>query len=90
MHSAVSLLTFVGRWLVLPANEDNEKDRPMAFEEIKAEIALLFEQMVNQPEDMHELAESIREKLNAMRASGLPLPEDLVELEKRLNNETGA
>ncbi len=62
----------------------------MAFEEIKAEIALLFEQMVNQPEDMHELAETIREKLNAMRASGLPLPEDLVELEKRLNSDMGA
>jgi len=58
----------------------------MAFEEIKAEIALLFEQMVNQPEDPQELAETIREKLNAMRASGLPLPQDLVELENRIAN----
>jgi len=73
-----------------PANGDNKKDRPMAFEEIKAEIALLFEQMVNQPEDNHELAETIREKLNTMRASGLPLPEDLVDLENRLNSDLGA
>ncbi len=53
----------------------------MAFEDIKAEIALLFEQMVNQPQDAHEIRETVREKLNALRASGLPLPEDLVELE---------
>lgn len=56
----------------------------MAFEDIKAELALLFEQMVNQPEDAHEIREALREKLNALKASGLPLPEDLVELEKRL------
>ncbi|NKW09315.1 hypothetical protein HGG76_04600 [Ochrobactrum tritici] len=56
----------------------------MAFEDIKAEIALLFEQMVNQPQDAHEIRETVREKLNALRASGLPLPEDLVELEKRI------
>lgn len=56
----------------------------MAFEDIKAELALLFEQMVNQPEDAHEIRETVHEKLNALKASGLPLPEDLVELEKRL------
>lgn len=59
----------------------------MAFEDIKAEIALLFEEMVNQPQDAHEIRESVREKLNALRASGLPLPEDLVELEKRLEQD---
>ncbi len=90
MHPDGSLLPLVQMQLAALVNGDNKKDRPMAFEEIKAEIALLFEQMVNQPEDMHELAETIREKLNAMRASGLPLPEDLVELEKRLNSDTGA
>ncbi|KAB2657065.1 hypothetical protein F9K85_15610 [Brucella tritici] len=59
----------------------------MAFEDIKAEIALLFEQMVNQPQDAHEIRETVREKLNALRASGLPLPEDLVELEKRIEKD---
>ncbi|MGU3401425.1 hypothetical protein ACLBWS_17090 [Brucellaceae bacterium D45D] len=62
----------------------------MAFEDIKAEIALLFEQMVNQPEDAHEIHETVREKLNALRASGLPLPEDLVELEQRLEKDFGS
>lgn len=59
----------------------------MAFEDIKAEIALLFEQMVNQPQDAHEIRETLREKLNALRASGLPLPDDLVELEKRIEQD---
>ena len=56
----------------------------MAFEELQAEIALLFEQMTNQPEDAHQLAEQLRELLNEMRASGMPLPEDLVALEAQL------
>lgn len=59
----------------------------MAFEDIKAEIALLFEQMVNQPQDAHEIRETVREKLNALCASGLPLPDDLVELEKRIEQD---
>ncbi|MGU3574234.1 hypothetical protein ACLBWZ_01780 [Brucellaceae bacterium C25G] len=59
----------------------------MAFEDIKAELALLFEQMVNQPEDAHEIRESVTEKLNALKATGMPLPEDLVELEKRLTRD---
>ncbi len=56
----------------------------MAFEDIKAEISLLLQEMVNQPEDEHELLEQVREKLNELRAMGMPLPEDLIELEKRL------
>lgn len=56
----------------------------MPFESIKARMALLLEQMVHQPEDMHELQETLREELAELRASGLPVPLDLVELEKRL------
>ncbi len=59
----------------------------MAFEDIKAEIALLFEQMVNQPQDAHEIRETVREKLNALKAEGLPLQDDLVALEKRIEND---
>lgn len=59
----------------------------MAFEEIKARISMLLEQMVNQPEDSHQLAEEVREKLNEMKASGLPLPEDLQALERRLDEQ---
>jgi hypothetical protein len=59
----------------------------MAFEDLKAEIALLLNQMENQPEDRHELYLQIREKLNEMRVFGMPLPEDLVRLEKELEAE---
>ena len=56
----------------------------MAFEDLKAELALLINQMENQPEDRHELYLQIRERLNEMRAFGMPVPEDLVKFEKNL------
>lgn len=56
----------------------------MAFEDLKAELALLINQMENQPEDRHELYLQIRERLNEMRAFGMPLPEDLVKFEEEL------
>ena len=59
----------------------------MPFESIKARISLLLEQMVHQPEDMHELQETLREELSELRASGLPVPIDLVELEQSLEEK---
>lgn len=59
----------------------------MPFENIKAAIALLLEDMVNQPEDAHQIQESLREKLAELRALGLPLPQDLVDLEDRLERD---
>ncbi|MBA8877418.1 hypothetical protein AB4Y96_06325 [Phyllobacterium sp. TAF24] len=56
----------------------------MAFEDIKAQIALLLEEMVQRPADAHEIHESLREHLNELKAMGMPLPEDLVALEKQL------
>ena len=62
----------------------------MAFENLKAEIATLFQQVNNQPEDVHQLVEEIREKLNTLRAEGMPIPEDLLALEKQLTEDYGA
>ena len=62
----------------------------MALESLKAQISLLLEEMVNQPEDEHEIQEQLREKLREMRAMGLPLPADLVDLEKRLDEDLDA
>lgn len=62
----------------------------MALEEIKARIGLLMQEMVNQPEDAHEIQEQLREKLGELRALGLPLPADLVALEKQLDDGFGA
>lgn len=59
----------------------------MALEDIKAEIAILLQDMVNQPQDKHQLAEQLQQKLNIMKAEGLPLPEDLLALEEELANE---
>ncbi len=59
----------------------------MEFDEIEAEISLLVSQMDVQPEDRHEIYLQIREKLNEMRAFGMPLPADLVKFEKDLQAE---
>lgn len=59
----------------------------MPFESIKVQIAMLLEQMTHQPEDLHELQESLREKLAEARTLGQPLPDDLVELEERLERD---
>jgi predicted nucleic acid-binding Zn-ribbon protein len=59
----------------------------MALNDIKAQIIDLLERMTNQPHDAHELEEMVRERLNELRAEGMPLPEDLVDLEQRLDAE---
>ncbi len=59
----------------------------MAFEAIKAEIDQLMTRLAGQPEDRHELHELIRERLNQLKAMGMPLPEDLVELELELSED---
>ena len=62
----------------------------MSFEDLKVGIQMLLEQMTERPEDAHELQEILREKLAEMRGLGLPLPDDLVELEKRLEQDLAA
>ena len=59
----------------------------MDIDAIEAEISLLLKQMENQPEDAFELYEQIREKIGEMRAFGLPVPADLLELEKKLEKD---
>ncbi|KWT65537.1 MULTISPECIES: hypothetical protein [Hyphomicrobium] len=62
----------------------------MAFEALKAEVGLLFTQMQNEPTDRHELYLQLTEKLNELKAFGMPLPQDLVEMEKNLEAEFAA
>jgi len=59
----------------------------MAFENLLAKISLLVTQMENQPEDKHELYQQLRERLNEIRSTGMPLPDDLVRLEEELEAE---
>ena len=62
----------------------------MAFEQLRAEIERLVQQMENEPEDIHELHARIRSKLNELKATGMPLPDDLVALERRLDRDERA
>ena len=56
----------------------------MALEELQAQIAYLLTSIEDNPEDVHELHELIRQKLAQFTALGLPLPEDLVDMQKKL------
>ena len=59
----------------------------MDMEDVKAELGILLTRMQNEPEDRHELYLMVMEKLNEMRAFGMPLPEDLLKLEAALEAE---
>jgi hypothetical protein len=59
----------------------------MSFEDKEAELGLLLTSMQNEAQDWHELYEQIRQKLNELRAYGMPLPQDLVEFERDLAAE---
>jgi hypothetical protein len=59
----------------------------MAFDDVKAELGILLTRMQNEPQDKHELYLQLMEKLNELRAYGMPLPQDLVEMEKALEAE---
>ena len=62
----------------------------MAFEHIKAEIDSLLARVQEAPHDRFELYLTIMQKLNELKAYGMPLPADLVELEARLERELDA
>ena len=58
----------------------------MAFEELKAEMTILMDPMNSPAPDTHEAYERIKQTLETMKAEGLPLPDDLVELERKLES----
>ncbi len=59
----------------------------MALEEIQAQISMLINQINNQPEDIHELYELIHQQIGELRATGQPVPRDILELEQRMLKE---
>lgn len=59
----------------------------MAFERLMAELSLLLQEVEKAPPNKHGLYLEIREKLQEMRGLGLPVPEDMEALEKRLEAE---
>lgn len=59
----------------------------MAFEGLITRLNLLFQEMENQPADATELLMQVHLELQTMKAEGLPLSNDLVDLEQRLEAE---
>jgi hypothetical protein len=59
----------------------------MAFDDLQAEIGLLLTEMEGEQGDRHEIYLRIRQMLDTMKAEGLPLPQDLVDLEEALEAE---
>jgi hypothetical protein len=59
----------------------------MAFEEFRARLAMLLDEIAGNPHDAHELQETLRERLAEMQALGLPIPNDLAGLEVYLERD---
>lgn len=60
------------------------------LDKLKTDISYLLAAMQNEPEDAHEIYLQIQEKLNELKAFGMPLPADLVQLEEKLEAEFAA
>jgi hypothetical protein len=56
----------------------------MAFEALKIRLLMMLDEATHQPEDLHELQEELREEIAGFKAQGLPVPEDIAQLEARL------
>lgn len=59
----------------------------MAFEELKASINLILEEIAKRPEDRHVLQEQLREKIAELEAMGLPVPEDFRRFQGELSQD---
>jgi hypothetical protein len=62
----------------------------MDEQELEAALSLLMQRIEGEIGDIHEIYQQITQVLNGMRAYGMPLPEDLVRLEKELAEEIAA
>ena len=59
----------------------------MERDEIEAELSLLLNEMEGDYGDRHEIYMRLIGVLDSMRAFGLPVPDDLVEMEQNLAAE---
>lgn len=59
----------------------------MDFDDLMTAINLAVDEMETKPEDAHEVHMRLRELLDQIKATGMPLPADLVELEHRLEHD---
>ncbi|WP_421703407.1 hypothetical protein [Aliiroseovarius sp.] len=59
----------------------------MAFEEMKAAVANILDEIAKRPQDRHVLQEQLREKIAEFEAMGLPVPEDYLRLVDELDDD---
>jgi hypothetical protein len=59
----------------------------MDIQELENAVALLIEDMEGDLGDSREIYLRLQQTLAGMRAMGMPLPEDLVQLEQKLGEE---
>jgi hypothetical protein len=59
----------------------------MAFEEMKAAVANILDEIAKRPEDRHVLREQLREKIAEFEALGLPVPKDYLRLLDELDDD---
>jgi hypothetical protein len=68
-------------------SSSKDQENQMAFKDLQSELGFVMTRMQNEPHDRHELYLLIRQKLNEIKACGMPLPDDLVQFERRLEAE---
>lgn len=56
----------------------------MALENLKAQIDLLLSDVTDGPTDLHAVYQKVMQELGELRSFGMPLPDDLVALERAL------
>lgn len=59
----------------------------MAFDDLITRINLFFSEAENEAEDAHQVLEQLHAELAQLKATGQPLPADLVRLEALLDQE---
>ncbi|MCI2398995.1 hypothetical protein [Aliiroseovarius subalbicans] len=59
----------------------------MAFEEMKAAVAAILDEIAKRPQDRHVLQEQLRAKIAEFEAMGLPIPGDLKVFEEDLEDD---
>ncbi|MEX0827405.1 MAG: hypothetical protein WD005_00465 [Haliea sp.] len=56
----------------------------MDVDEFRAAVNILVQDMKNDAEDLHEVHLELQELFRHFRATGMPVPEDLLALERQL------
>lgn len=59
----------------------------MAFEELKASISMILDEIAKRPEDRHILQEQLREKISELEKTGQPVPTDIRKFEAKLEDD---